>query len=127
MLLLLACMAGSAQTLDFALRTWGPENVVAGHFMFFNVTGEVISGANDQMVTPYISGLPPGATAQFVNMERFCCGPKLWRVDSTTPVKIQTDPQTPPGLYPLIISYRTDSGIERSPLIRSMFSLNPAL
>ena len=113
MLLLLACMPGSAQTLDFALRAWGPENVVAGHFMFFNLTGEVISGANDQMVTPYISGLPPGATVHFVNMERFCCGTKLWRVDSTTPVKIQTDAQTPPGLYPLIISYRTDSGIER--------------
>jgi hypothetical protein len=27
-LLLLACMPGSAQTLDFALRTPGPESVV---------------------------------------------------------------------------------------------------
>ena len=113
-LLLLACIPVTAQTLDFALRTHGPENVVSGHFMFFNVTGEVISGANDQMATPSISGLPPGATAQFVNMERLCCGTKLWRVDSQTPVKIQTESYTPPGSYPLTITYRTDNGIERS-------------
>ena len=113
-LLLLACMPGKAQTLDFALRTWGPESVVSGHYMFFDVTGEVVSGTNDQMATPSISGLPPGATAHFVNMERFCCGTKLWRVDSMTPVKIQTESYTPPGAYPLTITYRTDNGIERS-------------
>ncbi len=106
-------MPGTAQTLDFALRTWGPESVVSGHFMLFDVTGDVISGANDQMATPSISGLPPGATAQFVNMVRLCCGTKLWRVDSTTPVKIQTESYTPPGSYPLTITYRTDNGIER--------------
>jgi hypothetical protein len=113
-LLLLACMPAKAQTLDFALRTQGPESVVAGHFMFFNVTGEVISGVNDQMATPSVSGLPPGATARFVNMERFCCGTKLWRVNDDTPVKIQTESYTPPGLYSLTVTYRTDNGIERS-------------
>ena len=112
-LLFFACMPARAQTLDFALRTHGPESVVSGHFMFFNVTGEVISGANDQMAAPSISGLPPGATAQFVNMERLCCGTKLW-VDSATPVKILTESYTPPGSYPLTITYRTDDGIERS-------------
>jgi PKD repeat protein len=47
-------------------------------------------------------------------MERLCCGTKLWRVDSATPVKIQTESYTPPGSYPLTITYRTDNGIERS-------------
>lgn len=104
----------AAPLSDFSLSTYGPESVVPGHYMFFVVSGTVVTGENDQMVTPSIAGLPAGVTAEFINLTRFCCGTKLWRVDSATPVKISASVSATPGTYPLTITYLTDNAVSKS-------------
>lgn len=112
-LLLLACLPGKALSVDFTLVTRGPKTVVAGHYMFFAVTSNLLSGVDDQMVTPLIYDLPPAASARFITLELFCCGTKLWRLESDMAVRIQTDVSTPPGTYPISIYYITDTGVQR--------------
>src|ERR1700681_2804890 len=70
-----------AQTADFQINTSGPHHIVQGHFMYFLIQGQVLTGTSDLLgnaVTPTISGLPAGATAEFVNLNRFCCLTNLW-------------------------------------------------
>jgi hypothetical protein len=113
--LLIACAIGSAQALDFTLNISGPHHVVQGHYMFFLVTAQVTAGV-DEPATPTISGLPVGATAEFVDLAKFCCGTFLWRTASNNPVKISLPPATPTGVYPLTITYTSQSGVVRSAL-----------
>lgn len=91
-------------TLDFNITTTGPHHVVAGHFMHFNVLGTVITGTDENTI-PSISGLPPGATATFPNMLKFCCTTFIWGLAGLTPVRIDTAASTPVGTYPLTITY----------------------
>ena len=125
-LLLLISATASAQTLDFALNTSGPHHVTQGHYFFFLVTGQINSGA-DEPATPSISGLPYGATAQFVNMVRFCCGTSLYRITPNNPVKISTTTSTPAGTYPLIITYTSQSGVRRSTTYTIYVDSTPSL
>lgn len=113
LVLAVACLR-AASLSDFTLSTYGPQSVVPGHYTFFVVDGTVVAGDNDQMATPSISGLPTGATAEFINLTRFCCGTKLWRVDEATPVKVTAPLSVTPGSYPLTITYLTDNGVSRS-------------
>lgn len=91
--------------LDFTIVTSGGHHVTAGHYMFFNVTGMVISGS-DENVVPTITGLPAGATAMFVNMVNpaFCCGTFLWSINDTTPVRLDVTGVVP-GTYAATITY----------------------
>ena len=50
----------------------------------------------------------------FINMERFCCGAKLYTISSDNAIRISTSPTTPVGAYTVTINYRTDGGITRA-------------
>jgi len=106
-----------AQQADFQIVTSGPHHVVQGQFMYFLIQGQVLTGTSDLLghaVVPTISGLPGGATAEFVNLNRFCCLTNLWTVDTANPVKISTSRFTQLGAYPLTIVYITAGGLLRS-------------
>jgi hypothetical protein len=106
-----------AQPADFQILTSGPHHVVQGHFMYFLIQGQVLTGTSALLgngVVPTISGLPGGATAEFVTLIRFCCLTSLWTVDTANPVKISTSLSTQVGAYPLTIVYVTAGGLLRS-------------
>jgi len=106
-----------AQPADFQIVTSGPHHVVQGHFMYFLIQGQVVTGTSSLLgngVVPAISGLPAGATAEFVTLKRFCCLTNLWTVDTANPVKISTSQSTPVGTYPLTIVYTTAGGLQHS-------------
>lgn len=115
MAMLFGSLVASAQSLpvDFILKVVGPVNVVRGNPIHLGVEALVTAGFDDQMVTPSVTGLPPGAKVRWLNMERFCCGSKMWRLASAQVLQISTAAATPPGIYPLQIRYRTDLGVER--------------
>ena len=106
-----------AQQADFKIVASGPHHIVQGHFMYFLVQGQVLAGTSDSLgnaVVPAIIGLPAGATAEFVNLSRFCCLTTLWTVDTPNPVKVSTSRFTQIGTYPLTIVYTTAGGLLRS-------------
>lgn len=113
-LVLLSWGIAGAQVSDFTLTVTGPVNVVRGHYMFLGLKGTVTAGTDTELVTPSISGLPAGATAHFINMEKLCCQNKIWRIESDNPIRIDTLKTTPYGTYPLTIRYQTDSGLVRT-------------
>src|SRR5438132_8072218 len=91
LLFIFMCLGGFAQVTDFALDTRGPHHVVQGHYMFFSVTGRVLAGNDNESGTvPSLSGLPAGATGQFVDMARYCCGTILYGWVGDQPIKIST-------------------------------------
>lgn len=108
LLLSLNCFA-----LDYSLQTSGPHHVVQGHYLFFQLTGVVTTGP-DENATPTVSGLPFGAIATFPNMIKFCCTDHLWTINGSTPVQINTTAATPVGTYALTITYTSVSGVVRS-------------
>lgn len=125
LLALLGCACFAQTPLDFTLSTSGGHHVIAGRYMFFNVTGTVTSGT-DENVVPVITGLPPGATATFVNMVNpaLCCGTFLWSISDTTPVKLDVSGVTP-GAYSLVVSYTSKaSGVVRGTTYS--FTVDPA-
>src|SRR6478672_434156 len=101
-LLLVVCLS-NARALDYSIQTSGPRHVTQGHYMFFQVTGTVTSGT-DENATPVVAGLPAGATASFPNMLKLCCSTFLWTITGQTPVKVKTTPQTPAGTYQITIT-----------------------
>ncbi|MBZ5632298.1 MAG: Ig domain-containing protein, partial [Acidobacteriia bacterium] len=107
-------LAVSAQIQDFAIDTSGPHHVVQGHYMFFNATGRILAGTEESGTVPSVSGLPPGATAEFVNMLRFCCSTTLYSITGNIPIKISTSSSTPAGTYPVQVILRTREGVQRS-------------
>ncbi len=117
LLFLFMAVAASAQVTDFAIDTSGPHHVVQGHYMFFSVAGRIITTTNASTgwgTTTSLSGLPPGATGEFVNMARFCCGTYLYQLNATNPVKISTSSTTPIGTYPVQVVYTTKEGLQRT-------------
>ncbi len=85
--------------------------------MFFSVAGRIITTTNASTgwgTTTSLSGLPPGATGEFVNMARFCCGTYLYQLNATNPVKISTSSTTPIGTYPVQVVYTTKEGLQRT-------------
>ncbi len=83
--------------------------------MFFNVTGRVLAGTDNESGTVVsLSGLPAGATGEFVDLARYCCGTYLYRMVGDNPVKISTSSSTPTGSYPVQVTYRTPEGVQRS-------------
>ncbi len=123
LILLLALGISYAQALDYSIQTSGPQHVTPGHYFFFQVTGTVTSGT-DENATPVIAGLPAGAAASFPNMLKFCCGKFLWTITGQTPVKIETTTGTPAGTYPLTITYTSKSGVTRS--AKHVLTVDPA-
>ena len=107
------CVA-SGQVTDFAIDTVGPHHVVQGHYMFFEANGRIITGTDESGTVPSISGLPAGATVQFVNMVRYCCTTTLWSIQDNNPIQISTTPSTPTGLYQVVLKYVTKEGVQRS-------------
>ena len=99
LLLVSMCWAASAQVTDFAIATSGPHHVVQGHYMFFLAKGRIIDGTDKPGTVPSVSGLPDGATAEFVDMARLCCGSTIWTLADASPIKIATSPTTPVGTY----------------------------
>jgi uncharacterized protein (TIGR03437 family) len=114
LLLALASRAAFGQVTDFTLTAKGPHHVTQGHDVFFLVTAQATAGVDSEQVTPWITGLPSGATASWPDLVRFCCGTTLYRLNGTTPAKISTSVTTPAGAYPLTITYTTQSGVGRS-------------
>jgi len=113
LILLLVVGLSDARALDYNIQTSGPQHVTQGHYLFFQVTGTVTSGT-DENATPVVTGLPAGAVASFPNMLKFCCTKFLWTISGQTPVKVETGTQTPPGTYQITITFNSKSGIERS-------------
>ena len=113
LILLLAVAISDACALDYSIQASGPRHVTQGHYIFFQVTGTVTSGP-DENATPTVAGLPAGAVASFPNMQKFCCGKFFWTISGQNPVKVETAAQTPVGTYQIAITYTSKSGIERS-------------
>jgi hypothetical protein len=112
----LTCLAASGQVLDFTIDTGGPHHVVQGHYTFFWAKGRVLAGtdvAGAPGTIPSISGLPPGATAEFVDMVRYCCKTWMYTLDAQNPIKISASTTTPVGAYPLLLTYDRQ-GLKRS-------------
>ena len=107
-------LAASAQIQDFAIDTSGPHHVVQGHYMFIYVKGRILAGTDASGTVPSVSGLPAGATGEFINMVRSCCGTFLYRTELENPIKFSTSTTTPTGMYPLQITYTTKEGVQRS-------------
>jgi fibronectin type 3 domain-containing protein len=105
--------AGRAIT-DFRINLSGPHHVVQGYSMLMAAVGEVLAGADDEMVTPSVTGLPAGATVTFVNLIKFCCGDKLYRAGQHNPILIHAAPNTPVGTHTLTITYTTDGNLKKS-------------
>ena len=99
---------------DFVLKAWGPSSVYAGGTLYFGVRGEMVSGSDDYSVVPSVTGLPPGATAEFYALTKYCCGDYLWRATTWTPVIVRTSADTPAGQYTLSVTYRSFQGLARS-------------
>lgn len=113
-LALVLAATAAAQVTDFAIDTAGPHHVVQGHYLFFSTQGRIIAGTDEPGTVPTISGLPAGATAEFVDMVRNCCGTTLWSLPDGNPVKVSTSSATPTGQYSLTITYTTPEGLQRS-------------
>jgi hypothetical protein len=103
----------SAQPVDFTVSGFGPHHVVQGYDLIFDAIGTVVSGV-DQEVTVTLSGVPAATTVHFINMERFCCGKKLYTLDSDDAIRLTTSASTPVGTYNVMITYTTDQGVSRS-------------
>jgi uncharacterized protein (TIGR03437 family) len=113
----LMSLAASAQVTDYTIDTGGPHHVVQGHYMFFWAQGRVLAGTDvggAPGTVPSLSGLPPGATGEFVNLIRFCCKTWLYTLATNNPIKISTSPTTPVGAYPVQLTYKSALGIQRS-------------
>ncbi len=82
--------------------------------MFFLAQGRIIAGTDEPGTIPSISGLPAGATADFVDLVRNCCGTFLWTLPDGNTIKISTSSTTPVGTYPLTVTYKTPEGVQRS-------------
>src|SRR5664279_3123272 len=94
------CFSLSAQPADFKIITSGPHHVAQGRLMYFLIQGQVLTGTAGMLgnyVIPTISGLPSGATMEFVNLNRFCCTTSLWTIDTLNPVKLSTSQATQVG------------------------------
>ncbi len=113
LILLMAVGFSDARALDYSIQATGPRHVTQGHYLFFQVTGTVTSGT-DENATPVVAGLPAGAVASFPNMLKFCCGNFLWTIAGLNPVRVETSPQTPVGTYQLAITFTSKSGVVRS-------------
>jgi uncharacterized protein (TIGR03437 family) len=96
------------------MDTGGPHHVVQGHYMFFYAIGRILAGTGESGTVPSVSGLPAGATAEFVNQLRFCCGTTIYSISTTIPIKISTSSSTPTGTYPVQVIFRTREGVQRS-------------
>jgi hypothetical protein len=114
LLLASACGIAHGQVTGFTITASGPHHVVQGYYTFVMVSAKITSGVDENGTIPSVSGLPSGATAQFVNMARYCCGTQLYRLEQENPVRISTSSSTPVGTYPLQIIYRTPEGVQRS-------------
>ncbi len=108
------CCSASAQVQDFSINTSGPHHVVQGHYMFFLAQGKILAGTDKPGTVPSISGLPADATAEFVNMVRYCCVTSMYSLEDNNPVKISTASTTPVGTYPITLTYKTAEGVQRS-------------
>jgi uncharacterized protein (TIGR03437 family) len=116
-LFILMSLVASAQVTDYTIDTGGPHHVVQGHYMFFWAQGRVLAGTDvggAPGTVPSLSGLPPGATGEFVNLIRFCCKTWLYTLATNNPIKISTSPTTPVGAYPVQLTYKSALGIQRS-------------
>jgi hypothetical protein len=113
-ILFMVLTPASAQSVDFTVAASGPHHVVQGYDLIFDTGGTVVSGVDDQMVTVTLSGLPAGTTVHFINMERFCCGTKLYTIASDNAIRLSTSTTTPVGAYNVGITYTTDAGVSRS-------------
>jgi uncharacterized protein (TIGR03437 family) len=114
LLLIIACPVGVAQVQDFGINTGGPHHVAQGRDLFFSVKASIIAGVDESGTVPSLSGLPRGATGEFVDMARYCCGNFLYRLEQDNPVKISTSSTTPTGMYPVQVIYTTPEGLQRS-------------
>jgi hypothetical protein len=114
LLLVIVRSSAPAQVTDLAIDTSGPHHVVQGHYMFFLAQARILAGTDQPGTVSSVSGLPSGATADFVNIARFCCGTSLWSTSDGNPIKISTSSTTPVGTYPLVITYTTPQGVQRS-------------
>src|SRR6185312_6256288 len=63
---------------------------------------------------PTVTNLPPGATVEFPNMERYCCQTSLYQLTSDNSVRIVTSSSTPVGTYTVQVKYTTKGGVTRS-------------
>jgi hypothetical protein len=86
------------------LSVYGPQTVTAGRSLIFGIVGKVLSG-DDQQTEVSLSGAPPNAKIDFVTQTRFCCGTKLYRATGTNTIRITTALDTPPGTYPVSVTY----------------------
>lgn len=119
---------GQATPVDFVIKAYGAGNVIRGNSLYIGLEATVTAGLDDQMVTPSITGLPSGATPRWLNLERFCCGTKLWRLSVAQVLRIDTTAATSAGTYPIIIRYVTDSGVARQiPYTFNILTAYPAV
>jgi hypothetical protein len=84
----------------------GPHHVFAGYGVFIQAKGQWATPIDERVLTT-VTGLPSGASANFVNIEQFCCGVFLYSVDADNPIRIKTSASTPPGEYTITLRYET--------------------
>jgi len=111
---ILTASTASAQVTDFSISTSGPHHVVQGRYFTFYAVGKVLAGTDEGFPVPTVSNLPPGATVQFPNMERYCCQTSLYQLTSDNSVRIVTSSSTPVGTYTVQVKYTTKGGVTRS-------------
>jgi hypothetical protein len=111
---MLTASTASAQVTDFSISTSGPHHVVQGRYFSFYAVGKVLGGTDEGMVVPTVTNLPPGATVQFPDIQRYCCGTSLYQLTSDNPVTIVTSSSTPAGTYTVQVKYTTKGGVTRS-------------
>jgi hypothetical protein len=109
-----ASTPASAQVTDFSISTSGPHHVVQGRYFMFYAVGKILAGTDEGSPVPTVTNLPPGATVEFPNMQRFCCQSSLYQLTSDNPVRIVTSPNTPVGTYTVQVKYTTKGGVTRS-------------
>jgi hypothetical protein len=106
----------TAAVTDFQLTALpGPHHVVQGHFLTFNVNAAVTAGTDDTDGTvPSVTGIPPGSSADFLTLARYCCKTFIYRVGGELPLRVTTTAATPLGTYTLQVSYTTKAGLVRT-------------
>ncbi len=103
-----------AYCVDFTIAVSGPTHVTQGRALLVLAQASIVSGVDDEPATPTVSGLPPQASVEFVNLKKYCCGTFLWRITQANPLRITTAQTTPTGRYPITITYVSQTGVTRT-------------